>query len=73
VSLSAREVSFLGKSLSSNLARAHRQSRQRLRQAMALRGGYILHLTYCEADSPQLFTGIDGLAHIVIGQYQTAL
>ena len=67
VSLSAREVSFLGKKFIIYLALAHRQSRQRLRQAMALRGGYILHLDgTCEADSPQLFTGIDGIAHIVL-------
>ena len=67
VSLSAREVSFLGKKFIVYLALAHRQSRQRLRQAMALRGGYILHLDgTCEADSPQLFTGIDGIAHIVL-------
>ena len=67
VSISAREVSFLGKKFIVYLALAHRQSRKRLRQAMALRGGYILHLDgTCEADSPQLFTGIDGLAHIVL-------
>jgi hypothetical protein len=67
VSLSAREVSFLAKKFILYLGLAHRQSRQRLRQAMALRGGYILHLDgTCEADSPQLFTGIDGIAHIVL-------
>ena len=67
VSLSAREISFLGKKFILYLALAHRQSRQRLKQAMALRGGYILHLDgTCEADSPQLFTGIDGIAHIVL-------
>jgi hypothetical protein len=67
VSLSAREVSFLAKKFIVYLALAHRQSRQRLRQAMALRGGYILHLDgTCEADSPQLFTGIDGIGHIVL-------
>ena len=67
VSLSVRAISFLGKKFILYLALAHRQSRQRLKQAMALRGGYILHLDgTCEADSPQLFTGIDGIAHIVL-------
>lgn len=67
VSISAREISFLGKKFIIYLALAHRQSRQRLKQAMALRGGYILHLDgTCEADSPHLFTGIDGIAQIIL-------
>ena len=67
VSISAREIGFLGKKFIIYLALAHRQSRHRLKQAMALRGGYILHLDgTCEADSPHLFTGIDGIAQIVL-------
>jgi hypothetical protein len=34
---------------------------------MVSRGGYILHLDgTCEADSPLLFTGMDGIAKIVL-------
>jgi len=34
---------------------------------MASRGGYILHLDgTCEGDSPHLFTGMDGIAQIVL-------
>lgn len=67
VSISAREIGFLGKKFIIYLALAHRQSRHRLKQAMAMRGGYILHLDgTCEADSPHLFTGIDGIAQIVL-------
>jgi len=67
VPISAREISYLGKKFIVYLALAHRQSRKRLKQAMALRGGYILHLDgTCEADSPHLFSGIDGIARIVI-------
>ncbi|MFC1857642.1 transposase [Thermodesulfobacteriota bacterium] len=67
VSISAREIGFLGKKFIIYLALAHRQSQLRLKQAMALRGGYILHLDgTCEADSPHLFTGIDGIAKIVL-------
>jgi hypothetical protein len=38
-----------------------------MRKAMGLRGGYILHLDgTCEADSPHLFSGLDGIAEIVL-------
>jgi hypothetical protein len=67
VRLSQREIGFLGKKFIAYLAIAHQQSRQRLRAHMALRGGYILHMDgTCEGDSPHLFTGIDGIAQIVL-------
>jgi hypothetical protein len=67
VRISAREVSYLGKKFVIYLALAHRQSRERIKQTMAQRGGYILHLDgTCEADSPHLITGIDGIAQIVL-------
>lgn len=67
VLISPREIGFLGKKFIIYLSIAHHQSRQRLKQEMILRGGYILHLDgTCEADSPHLFTGIDGIAKIVL-------
>ncbi|MBW2108888.1 MAG: transposase [Deltaproteobacteria bacterium] len=67
VPISVGEISYLGKKFIVYLALAHRQSRKRLKQAMALRGGYVLHLDgTCEADSPHLFSGIDGIARIVL-------
>ena len=67
VLISQREIGFLGKKFIAYLAIAHQQSRQRLKQVMALQGGYILHLDgTCEGDSPHLFTGIDGIAQIVL-------
>jgi hypothetical protein len=67
VSISQREVGFLGRKFIAYLAIAHQQSRQRLMAHMALRGGYILHMDgTCEGDSPHLFTGIDGIANIVL-------
>jgi len=67
VLISLRQVGFLAKKFIVYLALAHQQSRQRLRQAMVSRGGYILHLDgTCEGDSPHLFTGIDGVAQIVL-------
>jgi hypothetical protein len=67
VLISPRQIGFLGKKFIVYLALAHQQSRQRLRQAMVSRGGYILHLDgTCEGSSPHLFTGIDGIAQIVL-------
>ena len=67
ISISDRGISFLGKKFITYLALAHRESRQRIRKAMALRGGYILHLDgTCEGDSPHLFSGLDGIAEIVL-------
>jgi len=67
VFISQREIGFLGKKFITYLAIAHQQSRQQLKAHMALRGGYILHLDgTCEGDSPHLFTGIDGIAQIVL-------
>ena len=67
VVISQREIGFLGKKFIAYLAIAHQQSRHRIKQAMASRGGYILHLDgTCEGDSPHLFTGMDGIAQIVL-------
>ena len=67
ISISAREIGYLGRKFIVYLAIAHRQSRRRLKKVMALRGGYILHIDgTCEGDSPHLFTGIDGIAQIVL-------
>jgi len=67
VLISPRQIGVLGKKFIVYLALAHQQSRERLRQAMVSRGGYILHLDgTCEGDSPHLFTGIDGIAQIVL-------
>ena len=67
ISISDREISFLGKKFVSYLAVAHRESRQQIRKAMQGRGGYILHLDgTCEADSPHLFSGLDGITELVL-------
>ena len=67
ISISDREISFLGQKFVTYLAVAHRESRQQIRKAMERRGGYILHLDgTCEADSPHLFSGLDGIAELVL-------
>jgi len=67
ISISDREISFLGKKFVIYLAMAHRESRQQIRSAMAVRGGYILHLDgTCEGESPHLCSGLDGMTEIVL-------
>jgi hypothetical protein len=68
IQLSASTVADLGRRFIVLLALAHRRCTQRLRQAIALQGGYILHLdaTY-EDKSPLLMTGIDAVLDIVLG------
>jgi hypothetical protein len=68
VHLSASTVAELGRRFIVLLALAHRRCAGGLQQAMALHGGYILHLdaTY-EDKSPLLMTGIDAVLEIVLG------
>jgi hypothetical protein len=68
VQLSASTVADLGRRFIGLLSLAHRRCAGRLQQAMALQGGYILHLdaTY-EDKSPMLMTGIDAVMEIVLG------
>jgi hypothetical protein len=68
VYLSASTVAELGRRFIVLLALAHRRCAARLQQAMALQGGYILHLDATfEDNSPMLMTGIDAVMEIVLG------
>jgi len=68
VHLSASTVADLGRRFIVLLALAHRRCSAGLQRALALQGGYILHLdaTY-EDKSPMLMTGIDAVMEIVLG------
>lgn len=67
VFLSEREVSYLGRKFIICLALAHRQSQPILKEYLADRGGYILHVDgTCEGDSPNLFCGLDGISELVL-------
>ncbi len=67
ISISEREISYLGRKFIIYLALAHRQSQQILREFLMRRGGYILHVDgTCEGDSPNLFCGLDGLSELVL-------
>ena len=68
ISISTSEIGFLGKRFIIYLALAHRECRAELKQYMASKGGYILHMDgTCEGDSPQLFSCIDEISDIVLG------
>ena len=65
--VSEREISYLGQKFIIYLALAHRESHPRLRDFMAQKGGYILHVDgTCEGDSPNLFCGLDGISELVL-------
>ena len=68
VAISESEVSFLGKRFIVYLMLAHQACHKELKHHMDLKGGYILHMDgTCEGDSPHLFSCIDGLSSIVLG------
>lgn len=67
VRLSESEINYLGRKFICYLAHGHRRAMPRINQAMALAGGYILHLDAMhEHDAPALMTGIDSLSKIVL-------
>ena len=67
VFVSESEISYLGRKFIIYLALAHRESQPQLRELMAQRGGYILHVDgTCEGDSPNLFCGLDGISELVL-------
>lgn len=68
VRMSQSEVYVLGRKFIALLAMAHRESAARIKQAMSLKGGYMLHLdgTF-EERGPLLMTGMDSMTEIVLG------
>ena len=66
--ISTSEIGFLGKRFIVYLALAHRECHAELKQHMASKDGYILHMDgTCEGDSPQLFSCIDEISKFVLG------
>lgn len=67
VTISAREVGYLGRKFIIYLSLAHQDSQPYLKAAMQRRGGYILHIDgTCEGGSPILFAGLDELSGVVL-------
>jgi hypothetical protein len=68
VAISENEIGFLGKRFIVYLMLAHRECHEALKHHMDASGGYILHMdATCEGDSPHLFSCIEGLSNIVLG------
>ncbi len=68
IPISISEIGFLGKRFIVYLALAHRACQGALREHMTAKGGYILHLdATCEGDSPPLFSCLDEIGQIVLG------
>lgn len=67
VRLSPSEIDYLGRKFITCLAIAHRRAAPRIRRAMIMAGGYILHLDAThDGDAPALMTGMDSLSQIVL-------
>ena len=67
VRLCASEIAYLGRKFVTYLAIGHRRATPRIREAMKLSGGYVLHLDAThDGDAPALMTGIDSLSSIVL-------
>ena len=67
VRISASEIGYLGRKFIIFLAIGHRQVTPRIRQAMNLAGGYVLHLDAThDGDAPVLMTGMDSLSKFVL-------
>ncbi|MCP4937073.1 MAG: transposase [bacterium] len=67
MTISLREIDYLGRRFIVYLALVHEQSHEKLKQYMGSQGGYILHLDgTCESDSPHLMSTLDGRSKIVL-------
>jgi hypothetical protein len=67
IPISLRQIGYLGKKFIAYLAIAHKESRNKIKDLLSLRGGYILHLDgTCEGNSPHLMTALDEIAQIVL-------
>lgn len=67
VRISASEIGYLGRKFIMYLAIAHRQATPRIRHAMNLAGGYVLHLDAThDGNAPVLMTSMDSLSKFVL-------
>jgi hypothetical protein len=67
IRLCISEIDYLGRKFITCLAAAHRRATPRIRQAMTMAGGYILHLDAThDGESPALMTGMDSLSKFVL-------
>jgi hypothetical protein len=68
IPISSSEISYLGKRFIVYLLLAHQECQEELKQVMQSKGGYILHMDgTCEGGSPHLFSCMDEISNIVLG------
>jgi len=68
ISISIRGIGYLVRKFVIYLAILHRESCDKIKQLLTLKGGYILHLDgTCEEDSPHLMCALDSISEIVLG------
>ena len=68
IRISPSEVDYLGKKFIVYLAIAHRRCAPKVKEAMRMKGGYILHLDgMCDGEGPLLMSGLDSISQIVLG------
>jgi hypothetical protein len=73
ITISLREISYLGKKFIIYLALAHQSCQNKINNFIKSNGGYILHLDGTrEKDSPHLFSFIDEISRIVLGNIKIA-
>ena len=67
ITISLREITYLGNKYITYLAIAHDESKDKIKLHFDSQGGYILHLDgTSEGDSPHLFSSMDELSDIVL-------
>ena len=73
IPISCGEVDYLAKKFIAYLAIAHSRNAEKIKTAMELNGGFILHLdSTCDKGSPMLMCGIDSISDIVLGSIKIA-
>jgi len=68
VRISPSEVEYLARKFIVYLAIAHQQAAPAIKQAMQVKGGYILHLDgTCDGKEPFIMSSLDSISRIVLG------
>ncbi len=68
ISISIREIGYLGKKFIIYLSLLHKKSKIKIRKYLLSHGGFILHLDgTCEKGSPHLLTALDELTNLILG------
>lgn len=73
IPISSGEIDYLAKKFIVYLAIAHSRNAGKIKTALELNGGFILHLdSTCDKSSPMLMCGIDSISDIVLGSIKIA-